>query len=98
MTEIYLVVYEVGEGNLSGFAPDVPGCISTARDLPEMRRMMREALELHLNGLASDGDPIPEVVTSKVDFSQDRPEHGVSHCVVEWLEVKVPQYEYQASA
>jgi predicted RNase H-like HicB family nuclease len=98
MTKTYLVVYEVGEANLSGFAPDVPGCISTARDLPEMRRMMREALEFHLNGLASDGDPIPEAVTSNVDFSQDRPEHGVNHCIVEWLEVNVPQYEYQASA
>ncbi len=98
MTKTYLVVYEAGEANLSGFAPDVPGCISTARDLPEMRRMMREALEFHLKGLILDGDPIPDTVTSNVDFSLDRPEHGVSHCVVEWLEVKVPQYEYQATA
>jgi predicted RNase H-like HicB family nuclease len=98
MTKTYLVVYEVGETNLSGFAPDVPGCISTSGDLPGMRQMMREALEFHLSGLASDGDPIPEAVTSNVDFSLDRPEHGVSHCIVESLEVKVPQYEYQASA
>src|SRR5271166_3203993 len=98
MKKSYLVVYEAGESNLSGFAPDVPGCISTAKDLPEMRRMMREALEFHLKGLASDGEPIPEPVTSSVDFSQDRPEDGVSHCIVEWLEVKVPQYEFQATA
>jgi len=98
MKKSYLVVYEAGESNLSGFAPDVPGCISTAKDLPEMRRMMREALEFHLKGLSSDGEPIPEPVTSSVDFSQDRPEDGVSHCIVEWLEVKVPQYEFQATA
>ncbi len=98
MKKSYLVVYEAGEHNLSGFAPDVPGCISTAQDLPEMRRVMREALEFHLKGLASDGDPIPEPVTSNVDFSLDRPEHGVSHCVVEWLEVKVPLYEFQTTS
>jgi predicted RNase H-like HicB family nuclease len=94
----YLVVYEVGEKNLSGFAPDVPGCISTARDLPKMRQIMREALEFHLKGMVSDGDAVPEPVTSSVDFSLDRPEHGVTHCVVEWLEVSVPRYEYQATA
>jgi predicted RNase H-like HicB family nuclease len=98
MKKSYLVVYEAGESNLSGFAPDVAGCISTARDLAEMRRAMREALEFHLTGPVSDGDPISEQVASNVDLSLDRPEHGVSHCVVEWLEVKVPQYEFQASA
>jgi predicted RNase H-like HicB family nuclease len=97
MTRTYLVVYEAGDDNLSGFAPDVPGCISTARDLPAMRKMMREALEFHLKGLVADGDPIPDAVTSNVDFSLDRPEHGVIHRVVKWLEVKVPQYEYQAA-
>jgi len=98
MTRCYLVVYEVGDTNLSGFAPDVPGCISTARDLPEMRRLMSEAIEFHLKGLAADGDPLPESVTTAVDFALDRPEHGVRHCVVEWLEVKVPQYEFQTTA
>ena len=98
MRKSYLVVYEAGSNNLSGFAPDVPGCISTARNLPEIRRMMREALEFHLKGLVADGDAVPEPVTSSVDFSLDRPEHGVSHCIVEWLEVSVPQLEYQATA
>ena len=48
----FLVVYEVGENNLSGFVPDVPGVISTAPTLEAMRHTMREALEFHLEGLA----------------------------------------------
>jgi len=49
-TKKFLVVYEVGENNLSGFVPDVPGVISTALSLEAMRRAMREALEFHLEG------------------------------------------------
>jgi len=89
----FLVVYEVGENNLSGFVPDVPGVISTAPTLEQMRQTMREALEFHLEGLAADGDAIPEPETTSVDFAEEDPEHGVLSCIVEWLEVTVPQYQ-----
>ncbi len=88
----FLAVYEVGENNLSGFLPDVPGVVSTAPSLEAMRHAMREALEFHLEGLAADGDPIPEPATTSVDFAEEDPEHGVLSCIVEWLEVRVPQY------
>jgi predicted RNase H-like HicB family nuclease len=86
----YLAVYEVGASNLSGFVPDIPGVISTGSNLDEMRGNMREAVEFHLDGLAADGDSIPEPRTTTVDFAQEDPEHGVMSCVVEWLEVEVP--------
>jgi predicted RNase H-like HicB family nuclease len=92
-TRKFLVVYEVGENNLSGFVPDVPGVISTAPNLEAMRHIMREALEFHLEGLTADGDMIPEPVTTSVDFAEEDPEHGVLSCVVEWLEVTVQQYQ-----
>ena len=37
MTRRYLVIYENGPDNMSGFAPDVPGCASTGHSLDEMR-------------------------------------------------------------
>jgi predicted RNase H-like HicB family nuclease len=92
----FLAVYEVGENNLSGFLPDVPGVVSTAPNLEAMRHAMREALEFHLEGLAADGDPVPESTTTSVDFSEEDPEHGVLSCIVEWLEVTVPQYHVVA--
>jgi predicted RNase H-like HicB family nuclease len=88
----YLVVYEVGTNNLSGFLPDLPGVIATAPTLDEMRNVMREAAEFHLEGLVSDSDAIPEPVTTSVDFAEEDPEHGVLSCIVEWLEIAVPQY------
>ena len=91
MKKKFLVVYEHGVGNYSGFAPDIPGCISTAKTLPVMRRMMKEALETHLQFMASDGDPMPEPVTTNVRFSpEDDPEGEVDHYVVERLEIEVP--------
>ena len=93
MTKRYLTVYEVGSNNLSGFVPDVPGVISTDSKLEEMRSNMRKAVEFHLEGLAVDGDAIPEPRTTSVDFAQEDPEHGVLSCIVEWLEVTVPQMQ-----
>jgi len=89
----YLVVYEVGSNNLSGFLPDVPGVVSTAPNLEMMRVNMREAVEFHLDSLIADGDTIPEPATTSVDFAQEDPEHGVLSCIVEWLEVSVPQMQ-----
>ena len=89
----FLVTYEVGANNLSGFVPDVPGVIATGATLDEMRKTMREAVEFHLEGLAADANAIPEPITTSVDFAEEDPEHGVLSCIVEWLEVAVPQLQ-----
>ena len=82
MMRRYLVIYEDGPNNLSGFAPDVPGCASTGHSLDEMRANLREALEFHLEGLAIDGQPIPPATTRLVEV----PDDGFA----EWLEVPLP--------
>jgi predicted RNase H-like HicB family nuclease len=90
MTKRFLVVYEAGENNYSGFAPDVAGCVATDLDLEDMRRNMREALEFHFEGMVLEGEPLPEPMTTVIDFAVERPEEGVSHCVVEWIEIRLP--------
>ncbi|MFP5235612.1 MAG: type II toxin-antitoxin system HicB family antitoxin [Acidobacteriota bacterium] len=90
MTKNYLVVFGKCTGsNFSGHAPDVPGCISAGDTLEEMRAMMREALELHFQGLAEYGEPIPEPKTINVEFKpQDFAD--VEYFVVQHIEVSVP--------
>ena len=85
MSRRYLVLYENGPANLSGFAPDVPGCASTGHSLEEMRENLREALEFHLEGLALDGHQIPAATTRLVEV----PEGGFA----EWLDIKLPVAE-----
>ena len=92
MKQRFLVVYERGKRNFSGFAPDVPGCISTGKSLTEMRRMMREALESHLQWMADDGDPIPAPKTKTVKLSEeDLSSRNAGHyLIVELLDVDMP--------
>jgi predicted RNase H-like HicB family nuclease len=59
----YAVVYAKTETGYSAHVPDLPGCIAAATSLEETRDLLREAVEMHLEGLREDGDPIPEPST-----------------------------------
>ncbi len=57
----YLIVIEGdGKTNYSAYSPDVPGVAATGATREECEREMREAVEFHLEGLAEDGEPVPE--------------------------------------
>ena len=56
----YAVVYEKTSTGYSAYAPDVPGCIAAGSTLEETERLMREALEMHIEAMKEDGETIPE--------------------------------------
>lgn len=59
--EQYLIL--IGGGpptNYSAWSPDLPGCAATGATIEECVAHMKEAIAFHLEGLAEDGDPIPE--------------------------------------
>lgn len=56
----YIVIIETGIHNCSAYIRDLPGCITTGRTIPEIEVNIREAIELHLEGMKEDGLPIPE--------------------------------------
>ncbi len=55
----YLVVIEWANGNYSGYVPDLVGCVATGKTLAEVKKRMREAIVLHVQGLQEDGLPVP---------------------------------------
>ncbi len=59
----YAVIIERAEGNYSAYVPDLPGCITTGASIEEIEKNIREAIELHIDGLREDGLPIPEPST-----------------------------------
>lgn len=63
----YLMIIEPGERNYSAYLPDLPGCVATGKSIEEVRERMREAVELHLEGMREDGLPIPPP-TSLVEY------------------------------
>lgn len=59
----YSVIYEPGESNWSAYVPDLPGCIATAKTREQLERRIREAIEFHIEGLRSHGEPVPPPTT-----------------------------------
>jgi predicted RNase H-like HicB family nuclease len=55
----YVVIYERGLKNWGAFAPDLPGYAATAPTLEELRRLVREGIPFHVEGLRLAGDPVP---------------------------------------
>jgi predicted RNase H-like HicB family nuclease len=57
----YLILIEGGApSNYSAWSPDLPGCVATGATVEEVKREMRAAIAFHLEGLAADGESIPE--------------------------------------
>jgi predicted RNase H-like HicB family nuclease len=63
----YAIVIENAGHNFSAYVPDLPGCIATGATLAETESSIREAIELHLQGLRKDGAEIP-LPSSRVDY------------------------------
>ena len=55
----YLVVLEQGPTSFGAYVPDLPGCVATAETRDEALRLIREAIELHIQDLRQSGQPVP---------------------------------------
>jgi predicted RNase H-like HicB family nuclease len=62
-----VVVIEAADGNFSAYVPDLPGCVATGSTPAETESAIREAIELHLDGMREDGIPVPPP-TSRVEY------------------------------
>ena len=63
----YEVVIEQGETSFGAYVPDLPGCVAVADTLDEVERLIREAVELHIDALRQEGVAVPEP-TSRVEY------------------------------
>jgi predicted RNase H-like HicB family nuclease len=63
----YAVVIEKGKTSYGAYVPDLPGCVAVGETREEAERLIREAIQFHLDGLREEGLPIPEP-TSRVEY------------------------------
>jgi predicted RNase H-like HicB family nuclease len=56
----YVVIYEKSRTGWAAYVPDLPGVVTTGRSKDEVRSLIQEAIEFHLDGLQEDRLPIPE--------------------------------------
>ena len=60
MRSYIALIHKESDSDFGVSFPDLPGCISAGETLDEAYRMAAEALTLHLQGMAEDGEAIPE--------------------------------------
>ena len=63
----YLVIIEKGPNSWGAYVPDLPGCVAAGESRDEVVRLIREAIQFHLEGLKADGDPIPQP-SSEIEY------------------------------
>ncbi|MGB3477566.1 MAG: type II toxin-antitoxin system HicB family antitoxin [bacterium] len=55
----FLIVIEKADSNYSAYSPDLPGCVATGATREEAEKNMHEAIEMHVQGLIEDNQPVP---------------------------------------
>ena len=63
----YMVVIERGAASWGAHVPDLPGCVAVGETREEALRLIREAIEFHIDSLRQDGLPVP-TPSSEGDF------------------------------
>ncbi len=68
---------EKAESNYAAYIPDLPGCVATGATAEETELRLREAIEVHLQGLREDGLPVPEP-SSVIDYVKVPAQQGAA--------------------
>ncbi|MCK4340860.1 MAG: type II toxin-antitoxin system HicB family antitoxin [Phycisphaerae bacterium] len=56
----YVVVIEkAGDGSYSAYVPDLPGCVACGETLEEAKKIIQEAVNLHIDSLRHHGELVP---------------------------------------
>jgi predicted RNase H-like HicB family nuclease len=55
----YLAIFEDGPTSIGAYVPDLPGCAAVGETKDEVREVIREAIEMHIESLRENGDPVP---------------------------------------
>ena len=70
MERKYLAVIEKAEdGGYSAYVPDLPGCVSSADTVEELKRLIKEAIDMYVQDMIADGEPVPEPTTQWVELA-----------------------------
>lgn len=62
-----MVVIEEGENSFGAYVPDLPGCVAVGETEEEVKKLIQEAIEFHLEDLGDSGMETPKPL-SKSDY------------------------------
>jgi len=55
-----MIVIEEGETSFGAYVPDLPGCVAVGETESEVKQLIQEAIEFHLEDLLETGTEIPK--------------------------------------
>lgn len=58
MKEIKAIIEET-DNNFNASLPILDGCVASGKTLQELKKNLKEALQLHIEGMKEDGDQVP---------------------------------------
>lgn len=64
----YLIIFEKSKTGFSAYSPDLPGCVASGKTKVETEKLMKEAIEFHLEGMIEEGMEIPKSSIRDVEF------------------------------
>jgi predicted RNase H-like HicB family nuclease len=68
MTQYTIIIEDAGS-NYAAYVPDLPGCVGAADTIEELRELMREAIEFHIEGLRVEGLDVPTPSTKSATIT-----------------------------
>ncbi len=69
-----VVIHKDPESDYGVTVPDLPGCFSAGDTLDDALKEAAEAIECHIEGLLTDGEPIPAPQT--IEIHQHNPDYA----------------------
>jgi len=66
-----MIVIEKGETSYGAYVPDLPGCVAVGETEEEVKRLIQEAIEFHLEDLTESGSVFPPAI-SQSDYVEVR--------------------------
>jgi len=59
-----VVIEKAPDGSYSAYVPDLPGCVACGETSEEVRRLIAEAIVLHIESLREHNEPVPPPTTT----------------------------------
>jgi predicted RNase H-like HicB family nuclease len=68
----YVVVYEREQRSCGAYVPDLPGCVAVATTMPQVKKLIREAIALHIEDMVDRGERPPKP-RAEVEYIEAQP-------------------------
>ena len=78
MRQYIALIHKDADSDYGVSFPDLPGCVTAGTTLDDARAMAAEALAFHLEGLAADGEAVPEPSSLEEIMSHVENKDGVA--------------------